>query len=82
MVGMTIAAIIGVVVVAPVVIILAARVLRPMVKISHDVDEIGKDGVALTGDLDPVPALLDTQRLVQELTGNAVAYLTALDPLI
>ncbi len=82
MIERLVGAIIGLVVVLPVVILLSARVLRAVVAIRRTARDILKDGVTLTGDLDPAPALLDTQSLVAEVTGNAVSYLTALDPLL
>ncbi len=82
MVGLLIGAIVGLVVVLPVVILLCVRVLKPVSDIRGVAADILSDGVTLTGDLDAVPALLQTRALVEELTGNAVRYVTAVDPLI
>lgn len=77
-----IGAIVGVVFVLPVVVILLGRVLKPVMSIRSSARSILKDGVTITGDLDPVPELLTTQSLVGSVTGNAVRYVTAIDPLI
>ncbi|MDE0805814.1 MAG: hypothetical protein OSA99_21120 [Acidimicrobiales bacterium] len=69
-------------VVAPVVILLANRVIRAGVEITEYADDILEHGVGLAGNLDPVPALLDTKSLVETATGNAVRYVTALRPLV
>lgn len=68
-------------VVAPVVVLLANRVIRAGDEITDYADDILEHGVGLSGNLDPVPALLDTQSLVQTATGTAVRYVTALEPL-
>lgn len=70
------------VVVAPVVILLANRVIRAGLEITDYADDILVHGVGLSGNLDPMPALLDTQSLVQTATGNAVRYVDALKPLV
>ena len=77
-----IANIIGLVVVVPVVILLANRVIRPAIEISRYGDDILEHGVAVSTNLDPVPALLDTEKLVETATGHAVRYVTALRPLV
>lgn len=69
-------------VVAPVVILLANRVIRAGNEITDYADDILVHGVGLSGNLDPVPALLDTKSLVETATGNAVRYVTALEPLV
>ena len=69
-------------VVVPVVILLANRVVRPAVEIQRYADDILEHGVGLTVNLEPVPALLDTQSLVGEITGHAVRYVTALRPIV
>lgn len=65
-------------VVVPLVILLANRVIRPAVEISHYADDILVHGVMLTENLEPVPVLADTVGLVQTITGQAVRYVTAL----
>ena len=73
-----IANVIALVVVVPLVILLANRIIRAALEINHYADDILEHGVALSGNLDPVPALLDTRELVDTATGNAVRYVTAL----
>ncbi|MBA3287287.1 MAG: hypothetical protein H0U21_04565 [Acidimicrobiia bacterium] len=77
-----IANIVALVVVIPLVILLANRIIRTGVEINNYADDILEHGVALSGNLDPVPALLDTQELVGTATSNAVRYVTALRPLV
>ncbi len=55
-------------VVIPLVLLLANRVLRPVMEIKEYADDILVHGVALTGTLDAVPKLVMTK----ELTGAAV----------
>lgn len=82
MVERWVGAVLGLVVVLPVVVLLCARVLKPLAAIRRATDDILVDGVTLTGDLDSATALLETRALVEELTGHAVSYVTAIDPLI
>ena len=77
-----IANIVALVVVVPVVILLANRVIRPAIEISRYGDDILEHGVAVSTNLDPVPALLDTEKLVETATGHAVRYVTALRSLV
>ncbi len=77
-----IANVVALVVVIPLVILLANRIIRAGVEINHYADDILVHGVALSGNVDPVPALLDTRELVATATGNAVRYVTALRPLV
>ncbi len=74
--------VVALVVVVPVVVLLANRIIRSGLEISHYADDILDHGVALAGTLDAVPALLVTRQRVHEVTGNAVRYVTALDPLV
>ena len=69
-------------VVVPVVILLANRVIRPAVEIERYANDILEHGVGLTKNLEPVPALVDTQALVEVAKGHAVRYVTALAPLV
>jgi hypothetical protein len=69
-------------VVVPVVILLANRVIRPAVEIDRYASDILEHGVGLTKNLEPVPALLETQALVEVAKGHAVRYVTALGPLV
>lgn len=77
-----IANVLALVVVVPVVILLANRVVRPAVEIQRYADDILEHGVGLTQNLEPIPALLDTRALVSEVTANAVRYVTALKPIV
>lgn len=69
------------VVVVPVVIMLANRVIRAATEISRYGDDILEHGVILSANLDPVPALADTARLVRQVSAVAVRYVSALDRL-
>ena len=65
-------------VVVPLVILLANRVIRPAVEIQHASDDILEHGVILTEHLVPVPALIETDASISGITGEAVRYVTAL----
>lgn len=69
---------IGLLVVLPVVALLALRLVRVTTEISRYADDILDHGVGLTGTLDPLPALRDTERLAGEAKTNAIAYVGAL----
>lgn len=68
----------GLLVVAPLVVALASYVIRPARESARYADDILVHGVGITAALEPVPALLTTRELVDEVTGNAVAYVGAL----
>lgn len=76
-----IANVVALVVVVPLVVVLANRVIRAALEISRYADDILTHGVGLTANLDPVPALLTTRQLVATATGHAVDYVTAVDEL-
>lgn len=69
-------------VVVPVVILLANRIIRHGLEIDRYADDILIHGVGITKALDPVPALLDTRDLVGVATGHAVRYVTALRSIV
>jgi hypothetical protein len=69
-------------VIVPVVIVLANKVIRFALESKRYSEEILEHGVLLSGNLDPVPALADTRDLVGVATGHAVRYVTALDRLV
>jgi len=69
-------------VVIPLVILLANRVVRPAIEIRRYADDILEHGVGLTGNLDPVPALVDTRRMVEEVKAGVVRYGGALDQIL
>lgn len=73
---------VGLLVVIPLVIVLANRVIAEAGEIRHHTDEILTHGVRLTGTLDPLPTLADTRDLVEDATGNAVRYVRALNRIV
>lgn len=64
--------------VVPLVLFLANRVIRPALEIQEYADDVLEHGVKLTEHLVPVPALVDTDGIIAEVTGEAVRYVTAL----
>lgn len=70
---------VGLLVVIPLVVLLANRVIAEAVEIRKYADEILESGLRLTGNLDSLPALADTRDIVEETTANAVRYVTALN---
>lgn len=68
--------------VVPLILLLANRVIRPAVEISRYADDILEHGVGIAANLDPVPALIDTRDLVTVAKGHAVRYVVALGPLV
>ncbi len=63
------------VVVLVVVLVLLNRILTPVERIRKTVDDILVNGVALTGELDNVPALLGTtDKTVKEIAVGATRY--------
>jgi hypothetical protein len=73
--------VVALVVVVPVVILFANRIIRGGLEITRYADDILIHGVLVTKALEPVPAL-DTRSLVQTATGHAVRYVTALKKLV
>ena len=73
---------VGLLVVAPLVIFLANRVIRAGREINAYADDILEHGVLLTKALDPVPALATTRDEVRAVTGHAVRYVAALRRLV
>lgn len=73
---------IGLLVVAPVVVVLASYVIRPALEAARYADDILEHGVGITAAVEPVPALLTTRELAADVTHNAVAYVTALRRLV
>lgn len=73
---------IGLLVVAPVVVLLATYVIRPALEAARYADDILEHGVGITAALEPVPALITTGEIVEEVTSNAVAYVGALRRLV
>lgn len=73
---------IGLLVVAPLVVVLASYVIRPALECARYADDILEHGVGITAAVEPVPALVTTRELTAEVTANAVAYVTALRHLV
>lgn len=69
-------------VVAPLILLLANRVLRPAVEIERYAEDILEHGVLLSANLDPLPAVADTRDLVSAAKGLAVGYVGAVGPLL
>ncbi len=63
-----------VLVVIPVVLLLLFTVLRDIREIRVYADDILEHGVAITGNLDPVPALAETRELVETATAGFGHY--------
>ncbi len=74
--------IVGLVVVIPLVVLLANRVIRQAKEANRYADDILEHGVNLAANLDPVPALVDTRDGVRTVTDRAVRYVTALDRMV
>lgn len=69
-------------VVAPVVVFLAQRLLSRIAEIRRYADDILEHGVGITANLDPVPALLDTRDLVKEAGGGLLRYGAAVEKIL
>ncbi len=82
MVVLWIASAVGLLVVAPVVILLATQVIQGALECARYADDILEHGVGITVALEPVPALVRTRELVADVTSNAVAYVGALRRLV
>lgn len=68
--------------VTPLVLLLANRVIRPAVEVQRYADDILEHGVLLTENLEPVPAIADTRDLVAAARKLSVAYVGAVGPLL
>lgn len=68
-------------VIVPLVVILATRVIRPAQECARYADDILEHGVGLSKNLDPVPALATTRDLAGNVAANAVRYVGALERL-
>ncbi len=82
MVVFWVASAVGLLVVAPLVILLATAVIRPGLECARYADDILVHGVGITVALEPVPALLVTRERVGDVTQNAVSYVGALRRLV
>lgn len=73
--------VVALLVVVPLVLFLANRIMREGREINAYADDILVHGVGLAANLVPVPALLETADLVGVAKGHAVRYVVALDRL-
>jgi hypothetical protein len=82
MVVLWVMAALGLLVVAPLVVLLASYVIRPALECARYADDILEHGLGITAAVEPVPALLTTRELTAEVTENAVGYVGALRRLV
>lgn len=82
MVVLWVASVVGLLVVAPLVVLLATSVIRAALESARYTDDILEHGVGITVALEPVPELLNTRERVAEVTANAVEYVGALRRLV
>jgi hypothetical protein len=69
-------------VVVPLVIYIANRVIKPAREIDNYAKDILTHGVAITGNLDPVPALARTKELTSATLAGVARYGAALDEIL
>ncbi len=69
-------------VVIPVVLLLANRVLRPVQEIDAYVKDTLEHGVAVTHELDAVPALVETRELTATARRNLARYVAAVERML
>jgi hypothetical protein len=70
-------------VIFPVVLVLLNRVLAPIERIRAATDDILSNGVALTKELENIPALLDTtDNTVKQVSVGAVRYAGSVQKLL
>lgn len=72
----------GLLVVAPLVVMLASYVIRPARECVRYAEDILVHGVGIADGVSPVPALVTTRERVGDVTGHAVAYVSALRRLV
>jgi len=82
MVVLWVASAIGLIVVAPLVVLLASYVIRAALESARYADDILEHGVGIAAGVAPVPALVITRERVGEVTANAVDYVGALRRLV
>lgn len=78
MVGWWVGAVLGFLVLAPLLLVLGARVVRQAWEASRYGDDILVHGVELAGTLDAVPGLAAARDLVADARAAAVDYVSAL----
>lgn len=69
-------------VIVPLVVYIANRVVRPATEIKLYAANILAHGVAVTGNLDAVPAVIDTRDMVVAAKEGVVRYEAALDRIL
>lgn len=62
------------IVIIPVVLLLAVRIVSHLTEIRGYAGDVLEHGVAVTGNLDPVPALVETRDLVKDAGTGLIAY--------
>lgn len=71
-----------VLVVIPVVVVLLARLVKPVVAIEKHVDTIHQDAGRIVVALDGVKSLVTTRDLVKRVGGGLTRYVTAVDRIL
>lgn len=69
-------------VVIPTVLLLIQRVLRHLSEIRHYADDVLEHGLGIARNLEPVPALAETQDLVRRVGGGLGEYVGAVERLL
>jgi hypothetical protein len=69
-------------VVAPLLVVLAHRVLSRIAEVRRYAEDVLEHGVGIAANLDPVPALIDTRDLVKEAGGGLLRYGAAVEKLL
>ena len=69
-------------VVIPLVVLLANRVVRPALEIKNYAEDILEHGVGITGNLDPIPALVETRQYIGSTLAGVARYGAALDRIL
>ncbi len=78
MVVMWVMSAVGLLVVAPVVVLLATYVIRPALECARYADDILEHGVGITVAVEPVPELVTTRELVGDVAASAGDYVSSL----
>lgn len=69
-------------VVIPLVVFLAHRMVNHIVEIKRYADDVLEHGVDITANLEPVPALLDTRASVKKVSSGLAAYAGSVDRML
>lgn len=70
---------IALLVVIPLVLVLATRVIRLVLEIDRYTGDILEHGLGIAGNLEPTRTLEDTRTNVRRVADNATSYVTALE---